>query len=208
MEVIYVPWSKALRMCYRLAELVIDSGYDVEVIVTISRGGLIPARIVSDVLGVDEFYTIRSKFWGIGGRIAPEPIIKMYEGVEVRNKRVLLVDEVVDTGATMTKVVRILQGLKAKEVRTAVLHYKLTSSLRPDYYVEEVRKWVWIFYPWSLSETLYELVRSSKGGTDANALVKGALDLMNRLGVNDAPIDPKYLEKSLQLYIKHNTSAS
>ncbi len=198
MEVMYVPWKKALRMCYRLGELVIDSGIEFEAIVTISRGGLIPARIVSDVLGIDEFYTIRSKYWGIGGRIAPEPIIKMYEGVNVKGKKVLVVDEVVDTGATMTKVVRILEGLGAKEIRTAVLHYKTTSSLIPDFYVEKVEKWVWIFYPWSLSETLYELSRTAGGGS--NDLIKEAMRLIRELGMNDLLIEHEYLKRSLRMY--------
>ncbi len=199
MEVIYLPWSKALRMCYKLAEMVIDSGAEFDVIVTISRGGLVPARIISDVLGIDELYTIRSKFWGIGGRIAPEPIVKMYEGVDVKGKKTLVVDEVVDTGATMSKVVRLLKDLGASEIKTAVLHYKTTSSLVPDYYVEKVEKWVWIFYPWSLSETLYELARSRYGD---GHLIDEALKLMHKLKVDTGLIDAEHLGKSLRLYLR------
>ncbi|MCD6324612.1 MAG: phosphoribosyltransferase [Desulfurococcales archaeon] len=187
-------------MCYSLAESVMDSGKDFDAIVTISRGGLIPARIVSDVLGIDEFYTVRSKFWGIGGRIAPEPLVKMYEGVDVKGRDVLVVDEVVDTGATMAKVVRLLRGLGAKNIRTAVLHYKSTSSFIPNYFVEKVDHWVWIFYPWSFSETLYELSRR-RGGE----LHESAKALLRELGVEDVFMDEGHLRKSLDLYGKRES---
>lgn len=199
MEVVYIPWSKAIRMCYKLAEVIIDSGEDFDTIVTISRGGLIPARIVSDILGIDELYTIRSKFWGVGGRVAAEPVIKVYEGMEVRGRKVLVVDEVVDTGATMTKVVRLLKDLGASSIKTAVLHYKTTSSYIPDYYVEKVEKWVWIFYPWSLSETLYELAKGADGG---KYLIDKALELMHAFGVETELIDLDHLSKSLKLYLR------
>lgn len=64
MEVLYLPWSKALSMCYRLAEIILESGENFSTVVTISRGGLVPARIVSDVIGVDDFHVVRSRFWG------------------------------------------------------------------------------------------------------------------------------------------------
>ncbi|MEM3948121.1 MAG: phosphoribosyltransferase, partial [Zestosphaera sp.] len=64
MEVLYVPWSKALSMCYRLAESILDSSEDFSTVVTISRGGLVPARIVSEVIGVDDLPVGRSRFWG------------------------------------------------------------------------------------------------------------------------------------------------
>ncbi len=202
MEVIYLPWRKALRMCYALAEAIIDSGREFDAIVTISRGGLIPARIVSDVLGVDEFYTVRSRFWGIGGKVAPEPLVKMYEGVEVKGRDVLVVDEVVDTGATMAKVVRLLEGLGARSIETAVLHYKTTSSFIPNHYVEKVEHWVWIFYPWSFSETLFELSRRKRG-----ELIRSAKELLRDLGVEDVYLDDTHMSESLKLYLRREASS-
>ncbi len=201
MEVIYIPWSKALRMCYKLAEMIMDSGEVFDVIVTISRGGLVPARIVSDVLGIDDLYAVSSRFWGIGGRVAPEPVIKACEDLDVQGRKALVVDEVVDTGSTMTKVVRLLESLGAIGIRTATLHYKTTSSLVPDYYVEKVEKWIWIFYPWSISETLYELSRSRSGN---GYIIDEALKLAQELNVDSDVIDRAHLIKSLKLYLRRD----
>ncbi len=205
MNIIYIPWTKAIRMCYKLAEIVMDSGESFDAIVTISRGGLIPARIVSDVLGIEEFYTIRAKFWGTGGKLYEEPLIDLHEVLKVKNKKVLVVDEVVDTGATMTKVVRLLNDLGATEVKTAVLHYKITSSHIPSFYVEKVEKWAWILYPWTIAEAIYSLSRQGDG-TSKEDIIKNALKLAKELGIDkeDTLIDINYLVKSLKLYMRRD----
>ncbi len=199
MKVIYISWNEALRICYELAGKIIDDGEIFDSIVTISRGGVVPARILSDVLGIDDFHTIRSKFWGIGGKIADEPIIKLDEMPDIKNKKILVVDEVVDTGSTLTKIINLLRELGAKQIKTATLHYKASSSLVPDYYARKLYEWVWIFYPWSLSETLYEL--SIKEG-DSASLLDNALRIMEKLKVDQGLIDNEHLSKSLNIYLR------
>ncbi|MEM0026077.1 MAG: phosphoribosyltransferase [Zestosphaera sp.] len=198
MEVLYLPWSTALSMCYRLAEIILDSGEDFTTVVTISRGGLVPARIVSDVIGVDDFHVVRSRFWGVGGRILEEPEISYYGGIELKNKKVLIVDEVVDTGTTMSRIVRLVNGLGALKVKTAVLHYKTSSSFVPDYYVERVEKWVWIYYPWSFSETLFELARQE----DENKILEKAFEILRKLNASELYLDPQRMSESLSAYLK------
>jgi len=195
LEVVYVPWSKAIEYCYKLASILLDAGENPDTIVAVSRGGLIPARIVSDVLGVDDLVVLRSKFWGIGGRVLKEPEVSVHEKLNLTGKYVLVVDEVVDTGATLSKVVRIVKSLGASSVRTAVLHYKSTSAFVPDYYVERVEKWVWIFYPWSFSETLFGLARL-RGGD----LVESAFAILRDLGASELYIDPLRIKASLNRY--------
>jgi len=78
MEIHYISWSKAIEYCYKLASLLLDAGESPEVIVAISRGGLIPARIVSDILGVDELVVVRSRF-GDRGRIHNEPVVESFK---------------------------------------------------------------------------------------------------------------------------------
>lgn len=198
MEVLYLPWSRALSMCYRLAEIILDSGEDFTTVVTISRGGLVPARIVSDVIGVDDFHVVRSRFWGVGGRILEEPEISYYGGVELKNKKVLIIDEVVDTGTTMSRIVRLVNSLGASKTKTAVLHYKTSSSFVPDYYVERVERWVWIYYPWSFSETLFELARQE----DENKILEKAFEILRKLNASELYLDPQRISESLNAYTR------
>jgi len=198
MDVIYISWDKAIKMCYKLAEKVLKSNQGFDVVVAISRGGLIPARIISDILGIDELYTIRSKFWGTGGTIASEPLVKVPQNIDVKNKDVLVVDEVVDTGATMTKTVKIIKNLGARKVKAATLHYKLRSKFIPDFYVEKVKKWVWIFYPWSFSETLFGLAKM-RGYKD---VIHGASEIIRELRIKEVLIDSESLKLSLKAYLE------
>jgi len=197
LEVIYIPWSKAIELCYRLASMLLDAGEDPDVIVAVSRGGLIPARIVSDVLGVDELVVLRSKFWGVGGRMYSEPRIERRERLDLTGKSVLVVDEVTDTGATLSKVTRLVRDLGAAVVKTAVLHYKATSSFTPDYYVEKLERWAWIFYPWSFSETLYGLARL-RGGD----IIVEAFNILKELGASELYLDPLKIKSSLERYLE------
>lgn len=154
-----ISWGEGITLSEELARRVESSGYKPEVVVAISRGGLVPARIISDVLGVDDVVTIGVKYWGLAHKRAERPIL--YHGVEpsaVRGRRALLVDEVADTGHTL-QLARAVLELMGAEVKTAVLHFKATSSTAPDYYVERVEEWVWISYPWSRHEDYREFKR-------------------------------------------------
>lgn len=197
LKIIYVPWSKALEYCYRLAAMILDAGIDVDVIVAISRGGLIPARIVSDILGVDEFITIRSKLWSTGVQIRKEPEISVHEKLEVKGFKTLVVDEVVDTGKTMDRTVKLLSDLGARSVKTAVLHYKSTSIFKPDYYVEKLYEPAWIYYPWSLVETLYGLVK-----TESGELVENSMNLLRKINATELYLDPVRIGEAVKQYAK------
>ena len=183
-------------MCYELATKILNSNEEFDSIITISRGGLIPARIVSDVLGIDDFYTIRSKYWGIYGRKYEEPRVYIHDVIDVNKKKVLIIDEVVDTGDTMSKIVDIVYKLGAKEVKVGVLHYKTRSRYIPDYYVEKIEKWVWIFYPWSMAETLYSLTIKENPGN----ILEHVSRIIKELGVEVNYMGHKNLMKSINNY--------
>ena len=195
MKVIYIPWSRALEYCYKLSAMIMDSNLEVDTILAISRGGLIPARIVSDVLGVDELVVLRSRLWGTGVKVRDEPEISIHEKVDFGGKRVLVVDEVVDTGATMAKVVSLIKALGASDIKTAVLHYKTTSTFAPNFYVERLEEWAWIYYPWSLSETLYALAKARDGDLLANAM-----NILKEIGAVELYLDPLRVLESVKRY--------
>ncbi len=159
-KMISLSWGGAIGLCYDLAMKVHSSGYRPDTIVAVLRGGVLPALIISDVLGVDEFYAVRARHWRIGEELYPNPIIEQLPQGRVEDRRLLVVDKVVDTGKTLAAVVRELRRAGNAEVRSAVLHVKPTATHEPDYYAVRLREWVWIFYPWSLIETIYSLAQT------------------------------------------------
>ncbi len=156
-RILHISWDEAVSLSLRLAGKVRASGYSPDLIVAVSRGGLVPARIISDVLGVDDIIAIMIKYWGTARRRHERPLI--YHGVEpsiVRERKVLIVDEVSDTGKTLEIAVDFVSMAGPLDVKTAVLHLKSTSSFVPDFYIEKLEDWVWISYPWSRCEDYRE----------------------------------------------------
>lgn len=169
-KVRFITWAEGITLSEKLAREIQDSGYSPDVVVAISRGGLVPARIVSDILGVDDVVTIGVKYWGLAQRRAERPVL--YHGIEpgvVQGKKVVVVDEVADTGHTLHLTKNLLDLMGAAEAKTAVLHLKTTSRFTPDYYAEKIEEWVWISYPWSRYEDSREF---KKKGFDISRYVE------------------------------------
>lgn len=156
-SILYVSWERAVDLCYKLAITIAHSSFRPDAIVAVLRGGVVPALIISDVLGVDGFYAVRARHWSVLEEAFEKPIIEQLPHGKLEGARVLVVDEVADTGKTLESVVEQLRQLNPSEIRTAVVHLKPTSKHKPSYYAESLDRWMWIFYPWSLVETVYAL---------------------------------------------------
>lgn len=83
-----------------------------------------------------------------------EARIKFPISTDIRGKKVLIVDDITDTGDTLQLSVDYVQSLKPSEVRTAVLQHKTCSSFVPDFYSQKIIRWRWIIYPWARYEDL------------------------------------------------------
>lgn len=199
MGVLYIPWSRAIGPCYKLASMLLDASENPDIIVTISRGP-IPARKVSDVLGIDKLVVIRSKHWGIAGRLYDKPRVYANIPIDINGKNVLVVNEVVDTGQTISEIVNILKSMNASSIKTAVLHYKTISIFEPDYYVEKIDEWAWIFYPWSFVETLYGLSIRHQG-----ELFQNSMRLLSEVGANEFYLDPLRIKSHSPVTLKINS---
>ena len=120
---------------------------------------MIPARMICDRLMINNLVSIRMEHWGIAGKITNKAkLTHGLDGVDLKGKRVLLVDDLTDTGESLKVAVGYLKTLKPKEVRTAVLQHKKRSKFVPDYYAEELEKWEWIIYPWMVHEDLVSFI--------------------------------------------------
>jgi hypoxanthine phosphoribosyltransferase len=200
-EVLYISWKDVIELCYKLAKDIAQSDFEPDSIVAVLRGGVVPALLLSDILGIEEFYAIRVKHWGIAEEVYVTPIVDQLPQRKLQGVKVLIVDEVADTGKTLTKAVDELKKLGASEVKTAVLHLKSSSTLIPDYYAVKLEKWVWIFYPWSLAETLFALAYRELGpSANVNDIIKEIERLVDFLDIEFYRRD--VVETALKYYIK------
>ena len=118
-----------------------------------------PARIISDFLHVMNLTSLKIEHYR-GTQKKKLALVRYPLAQGVTGKRVLLVDDVCDTGDTFKLANKHLaECLQPEEIRTAVLHYKKTSSFIPDYYASRMIKWRWIIYPWAAAEDIGEFIK-------------------------------------------------
>ena len=157
-----VSWEIFYDMARQLAFMIQDDHYCPDIIIAIARGGYTPARILSDYLGVMDMTSFKVKHYQSTQK---EPIARIEHplAADVSGQKILLVDDVSDTGDTFEVAINhINECTDPAEVRTAVLHHKIVSKYKPDYYTREVKEWHWITYPWAIIEDMTAFISKMK----------------------------------------------
>jgi hypoxanthine phosphoribosyltransferase len=137
-----VTWDALAEM---VAELAAKVRGDYDVMLAITRGGLVPAGMLAYRLGMRNILVAAVEYYDDEGKPGPKPTFLQFPAdPQLRGQRVLIVDEVWDSGTTIHAVaerVRQAGGLAT----TAVLHYKPARSVvpgAPDHYVATTDRWV------------------------------------------------------------------
>jgi hypoxanthine phosphoribosyltransferase len=155
-------WNQVHTMLVDQSEKILGSDFKPDVIIGVARGGVIPARILSDLLENSNFTVIRVKSRHGNPDDRREPVLIQPLIFPVEEKKVLVVDDVADTGRSLDMVKEHVQQQEAAETRIATLYYKPWSSVKPDYYEKETEKW--IVFPWDVTEHLRRAA-VKQGGT-------------------------------------------
>ena len=166
-------WNQIYVSLLDLAEAVKKSNFEPDVIVGVSRGGLIPARIMADLLENPNLGTVAAEFYVDIAETKDEPSITQPVSVSVKDKTVLVVDDLVDTGKSLKLVKAHLETQGASEVRIATIYYKPWSITVPDYYTEETRRWT--VFPWEQKETIRKVAEKLRSNGQAIEHVKEKL---------------------------------
>jgi hypoxanthine phosphoribosyltransferase len=143
-----MTWGHLGEAARQLAEAVVESGYAPDIVLAIARGGLLPGGAVAYALGVKnscamnvEFYTDVDQRLEVPLILPPAP-----ELIDLGDAKMLIVDDVADTGRTLEVVQAFCAG-KVAEVRTGVLYEKPHSVVKCDYIWRRTDRW--IDFPWS-----------------------------------------------------------
>ncbi len=147
---LYVSWDEYHMLIERLALKVAASGWVFDQILCLARGGMRPGDVLSRVfdkpLAIMATSSYRADAGTIQGRLDLAKYITLPKG-ELAG-RVLLVDDLADSGVTLRAVVERLRGLPAiAELRSAVVWVKGVSAYLPDYHVELLPTSPWIHQP-------------------------------------------------------------
>lgn len=156
-----VSWEEIVEWSRGLAEVIKSSGFKPDIVVAVARGGFVPARLLCDFLGVDNLLSVQSQHWTEAAKAAEKAILKYPYVVDAKGLRVLVVDDIVDTGETL-KLARdfIEEKWSPSQVKTAALQWISTvAKYKPDYYYIEVKDWVWFQYPWTRLEDTAQFIK-------------------------------------------------
>jgi hypoxanthine phosphoribosyltransferase len=154
MEKDYYTYDRIAEQVEELALKLKGEHFDVMLIIT--RGGLIPGAILGYRLGIRNILVAAVEFYDdhTGARGSQPTFLQFPADPLLNGQRVLVVDEVWDSGRTIQAVTMRVRQAGGEPV-TAVLHYKprMTEiALEPDHYVKATN--AWIVYPWSKHEKL------------------------------------------------------
>ncbi|AKB82936.1 Xanthine-guanine phosphoribosyltransferase [Methanosarcina barkeri 3] len=147
-------------MCRNISTEVKCSGYEPDVIIALARGGWFAGRVLCDFLGLDDLSSLKIEHYiGDTAIDTGEPYIRYpLSSAVMEEKKVLIVDDIVDTGESMLSARAYVENHNPTEVRTASLQYLGSSKIDPDYVGERLEDWAWIVYPWNFMEDMTSIL--------------------------------------------------
>jgi uncharacterized protein len=144
---VYISWNDVEAMVGRILAKI---PRDYDNILVITRGGMVPACLISEKTNIRNILCAAVMFYDGQERRNAPVFLQFPQDAQVTGRKILVVDDVWDTGRTVMSVRERLLNAGAM-VELAVLHFKPTKShfppeYKPDYFAEETD--TWIVYPW------------------------------------------------------------
>jgi uncharacterized protein len=184
-------WTDVDRWADRLAERIRAANAVPETIVGLTRGGWVPGRLLCDRLGVHRLVSLRAQHWGVTA--TPDGNAKLTEGLSgpVDGQTVLAVDDITDTGESLTLAAMHIAEQHPKRLETAAFLHIAHSKFVPTYFAEEIPRggWVWVVFPWNYWEDLRSLAARAAEEGRGIATVRETLRTRSGLDVSLADLE-------------------
>lgn len=159
-----LSWDRFGIATRELAQQVAESGFVPEIVIAVARGGLLPAGALAYALGTKAAGTLNVEFYQDIEVTLPDPVVlePLLDTGAIKDRRLLVVDDVADSGRTLALVMAMLAE-HTPQARAAVLYTKPRTILRPEYSWRETA--LWITFPWSAQPPVIPATLST--GVDA-----------------------------------------
>jgi len=166
-----MDWGLFDHLGKTVAQKIIESGYRPDFMVGLARGGWVLSRVLCDYLGVKDLVSLKVEHWGVTATPDGKAQIKYPFDIDLTGRRVLVVDDITDTGDSMKLAVDYVREKNPAEIRTAALRHIEGSKFVPDYYGDEIT-WRWVVFPWNFVEDMCNLVAKTAEGAGSLEEVK------------------------------------
>jgi uncharacterized protein len=161
-----IDWDLFYELSKKTADKIISSKFKPDFMVGLARGGWVLSRVLCDFLGVKDLVSLKVEHWGVTATPDGSAQIKYPFRIELRGRRVLIVDDITDTGESMRVAKEYVETMNPLVVKTATLRNIAGSKFRPDYFGDEI-SWRWVVFPWNYNEDMCNIV--PKAATDGAA---------------------------------------
>jgi hypoxanthine phosphoribosyltransferase len=143
-----LTWARFGDATRELAQEIADSGFEPDIVLAVARGGLTVAGALAYALAVKNCFAMNVEFYtGVDTRLEmPVMLPPLLNLVDIQGLKVLVADDVADTGKTL-ELVRAVIAEHVAEARCAVLYQKPRSVIDAEYVWKHTDRW--INFPWS-----------------------------------------------------------
>ncbi len=155
-----VTLDRIYKLCMDLSMKIRESGYQVDQIIAIARGGFVPARLLCDFLDINDLTCIKVKHYEATDK-GENARLQYPVNSDIKGKNILLVDDVNDTGKSIVVALEHLKEHQPKEIKVAVMHEKKGSLVESDYFVDFLEDWRWLIYEWAVVEDVGSFIKNS-----------------------------------------------
>ncbi len=156
-ECLVMDWDLFYKLARKVGDKINKLDYKPDVIVGLARGGWVLARVLCDFIGVKDLVSLKVEHWGVTATPDGTAKLKHAINVDLKGKKILVVDDITDTGESMRVAVEYIKSLEPAEVRTASLLHLTCAKFKSDYIGEEL-PWIWVIFPWNFTEDMCTIV--------------------------------------------------
>lgn len=182
-----LTWEDAGKHMLELSKKVIADRKKYDRIIALAKGGLTWSRTLCDYLGLENLSSIQIMFYTGIGKTARTPVITQSLPISIKNERVLIFDDVADSGETLILAKKYAKMHGAKDVKVATLAVKTWTKFMPDYYSIESAEW--IIFPHEVREMIALLSSMWKERGDSPSAIRKQL---LQIGISAEEIDLFY----------------
>lgn len=169
-------WNYIYELCIEVADKIRQSEYRPDLLVAVARGGWIPGRVLSDLLENPEVATIKVEHYVGIYKTRSKPEITQPLPIDVTGKKILLVDDIADSGKSLKLVKGYLLNQGATDVKICALYCKPWSIVVPDFSARMTDAWIW--FPHEIFETMKKVyLRLRKEGKSRKEIERELLHI-------------------------------
>ncbi len=189
-----VPLEEVYAASYKLALLLMESPYVFDTVIAIARGGFPIARFICDFLNIYHLGAVQITHYTAGATEVEKMQIIAPVNTVVDGKKILLIDDVNDTGKTLIAACDHIQAMHPALLKTAVIHEKPNTVFKVDFVAEKITEWKWLIYQWAVTEDVLAFLYKDNMLEEDEDVARAHLAEKYKLS-----IDKKYFHDILQL---------